>query len=395
MNKLRVAVLTENYAFGKALARGLMGEGSGLEVICYSSEDDFCRESRERKGEDPHKEIANNHRILVTDMAWAFQWLPASNILFLKGLETAYEAIYQLDKLSPVRAIYSLLTDIYIDNTGKEFTPLAFKDVSVVGILSPFGGSGATVVSITLARALAYKRETGVLYMNLGERDDYFFYVRGDESDIKGKKELLFSIEEGRKEGLRKFLISDEHNVQYFLPGEGRNCFDRRTYIEKVLRLVGESGLFSYVIVDLGRKEEYVDLCHLVCRVYDQRDMRSRLISDEAKEKSIEGGMKKFDQEYLQYPCSGICEKSEEVTIYNFVGKEFDNMNFGNADFGNEEFAAKKFSEISYSGSTDNSQVESFQIREDVDSFVEQDGFIQISMEGTFAEDVEAIAEKM
>lgn len=111
-----------------------------------------------------------------------------------------------------------------------------------------------TSFAIVLARSIALKTESKVLYVNLGEVDDYWQFAGIDYYSGLSKKQYVFMKEEALSVHLDEYCKEDEFGVSFFKPHiEGDNIFHSLSKQELMAYLDNEK-FFSYIIADSGKR---------------------------------------------------------------------------------------------------------------------------------------------
>lgn len=302
MDKLAVAVLANEEGYGKALARGLANESERVRIRLES-----CKNLSPEEKRKTAEMLALEGYIVVTDTDVALEGVKddiSGHILFLtdglgkngalseknralsgkstlplekKSLlsEKKAEKTCSLPKLSPVKTIFNEIKNIYFKTNGIEFCRLREEKERIVGVFQPCGGSGATSISVTLARWIALLQEKPVLYVNASSKDDYGLYVyRGER--IQPKKKMILHIVENIPWNIEEYCFTDKYGVSYLMPERKYNCFnaqDSCKYLKKLLSVLIEKNVFSYIVID-GLTDGMEQLCDLrvgVCRMTDKR----------------------------------------------------------------------------------------------------------------------------
>lgn len=247
MNNIKIAVLTQNKKYGEALARGLAEERSGIEMICIDSIE------------------TQEYDIILTD----FKSLSGPQILVLSDDKT--DEANLVDKHLPVGEIMDFIIDRFIEIKGKCFLPQKSNGTVIVGVASETGGAGGTSVAITLGRILSLQ-EKNVLYLNCSENDDYVLYSECSFESLKSIKELLFRIDEGQKISLQSYTTRDSFGLNMMKP-DYKVCSDN---VEKLFGFLSEENQYDYIVIDMGRRKEFMECCHHSIVISNCCDSRSK-----------------------------------------------------------------------------------------------------------------------
>ena len=225
MRKLKLAVFTKEEAYGRALARGLAAESRGLDVRICSSDAEAVSEAE--------------GRVIITDRSE-----------IAAGMKVYLAAEEQI----PVREILKLAAEEYYAKRGEVFVPWSGEGVRILRICSKKGGSGATVVALALARALAETEGRRVLYLNLGAADDHAVYVNAPFAKAAAKRRFIYEACVLEKEIFpTKYAVRDEAGVYYLGVESAGNSLAREADLARLSGFLRRSKFFDYVAADSGK----------------------------------------------------------------------------------------------------------------------------------------------
>lgn len=264
MNKLKIAVLTHNEGYAKALARGLAErtENTAVKAV-YGSLPELSELA---------DKLIDDGMIIVTDVCMQQK----QQILLLTDKSSEEEGYNRICKFSRVSDILSKITRIYFELNDIEFAALNETDTVITGIFSDTGGCGATSFSIALGRAIALKSERPVLWLNAGARDDYAVYT-GQITFETSKKEMLYLISEGEAWNLNKYCARDEYGLGFFRPEKLTNSlYDIKT-LESLLAAVCAKQIFAHIVIDAGINGGIAHTCHQKLWLLSRRDKRTEI----------------------------------------------------------------------------------------------------------------------
>ena len=182
---------------------------------------------------------------------------------------------------------------------------------------------------------LSIKTDKPVLYLSLDNIDDSYRYIDFKRCFKYSKEEYFFMKEEMLIASLKDYLMVDRWGVNYYISDRTENFFSSGYAKDKIIDYIKNDSYFDYVIIDFGKKH---------CLSYKWLD------------KKIEIERENFAQDLSR-------ERDEDVLrIINF--SEF-------ADGNNGYYYIKKC----------------------IESFIQYDENIEISMEGEYAQCVEKYIE--
>lgn len=161
--------------------------------------------------------------------------------------------IFCLYKYQNIKEFIRMLFIIYNTLTGKMVTTISDNNCKLVSVLSGYGGSGKTSISLGLAQEFVRFREKKTLYINYEECDgtwNYFDLQDDNKYDSIGN--YLYYFNKEREVDLKAFLRQDVYGVSYFKPSSGRNQLKGLSADElcKFTNKLIETNQFEYIIFD-------------------------------------------------------------------------------------------------------------------------------------------------
>lgn len=236
MRSISIIIFFENIRYAESLARGLCYEYAGLHM--------FFAENIENLDKQLERGI------LLTDKA------------LYDTQKTIY--FYNEENQNESQFTYSISKNAAVRDVLKEIRKVAFEQYDIklelcdnskkIEIFSQKGGSGVTSFAIILARLIALKTESKVLYVNLGVVDDYWQFAGIDQYSNLSKRQYIFMNEEAISVNLEEYCKEDDFGVFFFKPDMGcDNIFHNLSKKDLMAYMVNEN-LFSYIIADRGKQ---------------------------------------------------------------------------------------------------------------------------------------------
>lgn len=234
MKSIKIAVYTKNMNYGKALARGLALESTGIEVICAENE------------------ITDNYDILLTD----FETLSEPRTLVLSDDNS--KSGYVISKKHSVKEILKNIIKMYLELCGKTFVPQMTNNTQIIGVAGTMGGAGVTAVSLTMGRILAMQSDKTTVYLNCSASDDYTIYIDCDLENTKTVQELIFRLNYEGNVFLQDYIKEDSFGLKIF-KGSSKVILDN---LHILVKYICASENIEYMILDVGKNTDLLDICH-------------------------------------------------------------------------------------------------------------------------------------
>lgn len=259
MQKLKIAVLMKESSYALELARGLCCRTSGVEVFVAENENQAFK-------------YAGRDGVVITDKNVA----PEPQVLVLNEENPEEDSRGRaMAKISSVSEILDAVASICFENTGELFYPSSDDRLRIWEFTAPFGGAGTTCIAITSARLLAAETGKRVLYINFGAWDDYMSYIDVCFDSTCPKRKFIYAAETKTRIIIDKCVEKDRYGVFYFKPENAGNSFLREANADKVFEFIKESGKFTHVVADTGKRvKNYLTFADLNFTVSDKKERR-------------------------------------------------------------------------------------------------------------------------
>ncbi len=244
MENIKLAIITKDREYGRALGFGLIDVYKNFTVTLYQSE--------------PVHTGLEAFDLVLTDAGIQQQ----QNVIFLVEKPSMVEKNeeeqdFRLYKYGNVRQLAGDLLFIYSHLTGRKALPIKKQDMKLIAFGSMEGGTGCTAAAMALARELSRFHDQKVMYLSLEELESTLDYME-DFPEGKSIGEYLYHLfnQDGRTgiPFIESFLVFDDHGVEAFLPSPGRNVLkslspeEMRIFISAVM----DTGRYDVLVLDLG-----------------------------------------------------------------------------------------------------------------------------------------------
>ena len=292
MEYIRIAVVTDDRAYGEAVCRSLLIGNRSFDLVLYESTE-FCQKWREKglpfregfdlilwDGEDLHRVYGGN---LV--------WLVERESLLVGQDEKVRESAgkpgeqrFTIYKYSPSTAMVAAIFQIYGELTGRRPAGARPDRVEVFAFVSWQGGCGCTTISMAVGQELVRFYRKRVLYLSLEGTESTSMYMNVP-AGMKTAGEYLYRLDS--KPFLEEYLVRDKCGVEAFAPTGSCNplCAAEPGEIRRLFPALMDSGHFDVIIIDGGSGTgslirealSYADrICMVSSRQEQERESRYR-----------------------------------------------------------------------------------------------------------------------
>lgn len=256
MENIKLALITEDQDYGRALGLALVEVYKNFTVTLYSSA-------------PLHKELDDSDLILMDTNDYSV--IQHNRIqLVEKNSQTDKnydEKRFRLYKYSNVRQLVGELLFIYTFLTGRKAVPVRNSNAKIIVFGAAEGGCGCTTAAIAFARELHRFHGKKVIYISLEEMESTLEYMKTFTSGKSISEYLyyLFNSNDSRHfPFLESFLVMDDYGVEAFIPSPGRNVLKTLTpeEIQYFISAVLDTGNYDAVIIDAS---DNMDKSTLTC----------------------------------------------------------------------------------------------------------------------------------
>lgn len=244
MENMKLAIITKDQEYGRALGFALINAYRNFTVTLYQSE--------------PIHNQLEAFDLVLTDSQMEQQ----GNVIFLVEKPSMVEwndekRDFRLYKYGNVRRLAGDLLFIYSQFTGRKALPIKKQDMKLIAFCSVEGGIGCTAAAMALARELSRFHDQKVMYVSLEELESTLDYMEGfpEGKSISEYLYHLFSESDmSRLPFIESFLVFDDYGVEAFLPSPGRNVL-KSLSPEETQRFIGavmDTGRYDVLMLDIG-----------------------------------------------------------------------------------------------------------------------------------------------
>ena len=170
-----------------------------------------------------------------------------------KGVPENCRDLPKINKYQRISRIYQQVLELYAEVCGDTGNVLGQRSVSMIAFYSPIGGAGKTTLSLVAASKLAMQGYR-TFYVNLEDLASEDCYLPQNEN--KGLSEIAASLGTNIKFSMKiqSLLQSKSENFYYMNHFDSPNDIYEMTgeEVAELLIQLGKSGLFDYIIVDMG-----------------------------------------------------------------------------------------------------------------------------------------------
>ncbi len=287
MEHMKLAIVTDDGAYGKALARALLIGDRTMDLSLLSC-GTFCE--RWHAGGQAFRESFD---LILWDQE-GIERIYGGNLVRLS--ERAAEAgegagrgdRFTIDKYSPSAAMLAQIYQVYEKLTGRRPAAGRPDRVDVFTFVSWQGGCGCTTLAMALAQELSRFEGKRVLYLSFEGTESSPLYMKMP-AGMRTAGEYLYHLtaDEGRLPFAEEYFVRDPYGTELFAASPGANPLSMAEpeEIDLLLPALLGSGRFDCIVIDAGtgtgaqmqRILPYADRIILVSsREEPQREMRHR-----------------------------------------------------------------------------------------------------------------------
>ena len=250
MENIRVALITEDREYGRALGLAMVDVYRNFTVTLYRSV-------------PVHNEL-DSMDLVLSDIREGFE-AGGKQILLTEKISQINknydDKMFCLYKYWNVRQLAGELLYIYSALTGRRAAPIRNVNARVFVFASASGGSGCTSAAMAFAREMKRFHEKKVMYLSLEEVESTLGYM-DPYPDGKNISEYLYHLFENREHEkfpfLESYLLTDSFGVEAFIPSPGRNVMKSLSPEEMVYftGAVLDTGGYDILVIDAGNSLE-------------------------------------------------------------------------------------------------------------------------------------------
>ncbi len=367
MENIFVAIVTWDKEYGRSLSLAMLSICRGFIIRIFDA-DEFLDENRD-------------FDIVLWDGDEAKNSY-GGRIVYLaeKPSEVARnisESRYSLYKYASATSMVASIFEIYEALTGRRAVNLKRQDVRIFAFTSSKGGAGCTTMAMALAQEFCRFQGKRVLYLSFEELDSSGSYFPQNPAakstavylyELFNKMYGIYGSKGGQKQNppfLDRYMVKDDFGVETFATSRGRNPLRELTVDElhKFTASLIDSGRFDVIIMDIGQwlsktALKCMEIAEKICFVTEtsKRSMR--------------------EQQYISHIVTHCGEHAEEklIRIVNGTKENQDAESIKKS----EEYTIENTLEVCM-----------------CDSFVREDDYVKIFLEGKFGNNINELSGKI
>lgn len=244
MENIKIALITEDKAFGRALGLALVDVYRSFTVTLYQSVPLHNElDSMDLVLFDSGMDIANKGKFIsLTEKK--------------SQIDKDYvDNIYRLYKYSNVRNLASELLFIYSNLTGRKAVPMRNSNAKIVVFGTAEGGSGCTSAAMAFAQEMKRFHGKKVIYISLEEIESTMEYMKNNPAGKSISEYLyyLFNCDDDQHfPFLESFIVCDRFGVDGFIPSPGRNVINslNKEETQYFVSAVLDTGGYDIMVID-------------------------------------------------------------------------------------------------------------------------------------------------
>ena len=258
MENISLAIVTDDKKYGKALGIALLNI-FGTFLLKVLSWEEFIRERGRYYNQEPEGVFSSNFDMILWDGPEAEAGYGGKIILLTpdpaRAVKNYNEKKFSIYKYSPAQTMVSSLIDIYSFLTGRRAANIKKDKVRMITFASCAGGTGCTVLAMSVGQELCRFQGKRVLYVSFEEIESTGEYILSP-AGVKGAGVYLYHLFRN-KEGypfVESYTVRDDFGLEAFAPTGGRNPLrnlDQDEFCIFIASLI-DCGRYDVIIMDIG-----------------------------------------------------------------------------------------------------------------------------------------------
>ena len=256
MEYMKIAIVTNDRAYGEALGRSLLIGNRNFDLSMF---DCGCFIQRWQEGE---MDFRKGFDLILWDSDEIGE-IYGDNIVWLteresdaRRLEDNSQKRFAISKYSPSGEMVAAIFHIYSALTGRKPAGMRPDRVDVFAFASWQGGCGCTTLAMAAGQELTRFYRRRVLYLSIEGIDSAPLYMTG-KAGMKTAAEYLYHLTSDSEDGapfLEEYLVRDSYGMAAFAPGGSYNPLHTagREEIRRLMPALMDSGRFDIILVDAG-----------------------------------------------------------------------------------------------------------------------------------------------
>ncbi len=263
MDNIKVAIVSEDTAYNKALSAAVANACRNLSVCIFSSRA-FVKAWSEYDGKGAYYD---KYDIIL----WAGDEISDSygdNIVFLADKASLSKKDYENNRFciyrySTAHTIIAAVFDIYSHLTGRNAFFMKRSSTGLLGFASCGGGTGCTTVTMAVAQELRRFYGKKVLYLTMEDVESTeSFTAKGSTAKnvgeflyrLLGREGILSGCEAGKVPFIDAYIVSSAFGIEAFSPTRGKNPLRelKADDMQKFLAALMDCGRYDFIVTDLS-----------------------------------------------------------------------------------------------------------------------------------------------
>lgn len=252
MEHIKLAIVTDDGAYGEALSRALLIGNKGFDLSLFSC-GGFC--SRWEAGGEL---FTGGYDLILWDQEGVDHLAGGCFVRLTEyrsetGAEEDRPVIYKYD---PMEVMTGEIFRIYEAKTGRRPAGSRPSRIDVFAFAGWQGGCGCTSLCMALGQELIRCYQRRVLYLSLEGIESTPLYME-TRPGMRGAGEFLYRLhadEHGRPPFLEGYLVKNDAGVEAFAPSAGCNPLSiaAAEEMERLISALMNSGRFDTILIDTG-----------------------------------------------------------------------------------------------------------------------------------------------
>lgn len=263
MENLKVAIVSEDAAYNRALAVSIATSCRDLSVHSFSSRT-FVKNWSEYDGRGAYYDQFD---IIL----WAGEEISDSygdNIVYLAEKASLSCRDYENNRFciyrySTAHTIIAAIFDIYSHLTGRNAYYMKKSNTRLLGFSSSRGGTGCTTVAMAVGQELCRFHGKKILYLSLEDIESTeCFTTRGTVAKnvgeflyrLLGREGISAGCEDGKIPFLDGYVVSSVFGIEAFAPTRGKNPLRelKADDMQRFLATLMDCGRYDVIVMDLS-----------------------------------------------------------------------------------------------------------------------------------------------
>ncbi|MDO4176162.1 MAG: hypothetical protein Q4D99_01625 [Bacillota bacterium] len=263
MENLKLAIVSEDLAYNRALAMSIASSCRNLSVDTFSSKA-FVKAWSEYEGKGTYYD---RYDVIL----WAGDEISDSygdNIVYLADKASLTNKDYANNRFciyrySTAHTIIAAIFDIYSHLTGRNAFFMKKSNTRLLGFASSRGGSGCTTVAMAVGQELCRFHGKKVMYLTMEDVESTECFAAGG-TVAKSVGEFLYRLlgregiapgcEAGKIPFLESYVVSSVFGIEAFAPTRGKNPLRelKADDMQKFLATLMDCGRYDAIVLDLS-----------------------------------------------------------------------------------------------------------------------------------------------